>query len=483
MRLLTFVMILATLTAPALAGERPNVLFIAIDDLNDWVGPLGGHPQVKTPHMDRLAARGVTFTNAHCQSPLCNPSRTSLMLGLRPTSTGIYGLSPWFRKVEALKDAVPLQQYFKQHGYRTLAAGKIYHGGHMKEFEVNGKPGGVGVKPAKKLVSAPTPGGNHPLMDWGTFPHDDADKGDYRVASWAVEQIRSHTGDRPFFMGVGFFLPHVPLYVTQRWWDMYPDDSLQMPPVKAGDRADTPLSSWYIHWMLPEPRLSWLKEHNEWRPLVRGYLASVSFVDAQVGRVIEALEQSPHADNTVVVLWSDHGYHLGEKAISGKNSLWERSTRVPLIFAGPGVVKAGRCASPVELLDIYPTLVELCGLPPREGLEGHSLTPQLRDPAAPRKWPAITSHNQGNHTIRTDRWRYIRYGDGAEELYDLASDPQEWTNLAGDAKHASTIAELRQWLPKVDLPPAPGSAHRVLEKRPDGWYWEGQKIDPAMIVD
>ncbi|QNN24670.1 sulfatase [Planctomycetales bacterium ZRK34] len=478
------ILLVAMGASVARAADRPNVLFIAIDDLNDWVGPLpGDHPHAITPNMDRLAARGVTFTNAHCQAPLCNPSRTSIMLGVRPTSTGIYGLAPWFRNVENLKDRVPLQAYFKQHGYFTLATGKIFHGGVMGEFDINGKPRGVGVKPKHKLVKDPTPEGNHPLVDWGTFDHEDKDKGDYRVASWARQQLAEYDRDEPFFMGVGFFLPHVPCYVTQKWWDMYPDDSLPMPIVKDNDRADTPMFSWYLHWRLPEPRLSWLKQHHEWRPLVRAYLASVSFVDAQVGRVVEALEKSPYADNTIIVLWSDHGWHLGSKGISGKNSLWERSTRVPLIFAGPGVVKSGRCTEAVELLDIYPTLVELCGLPAKDGLEGHSLVPQLKDPSTERAWPAITSHNQGNHTIRTEKWRYIHYADGSEELYDMVNDPQEWKNLAGDAKYDAVKAELAKYLPKVDLPPAPGSAHRVLEKKADGWYWEGKKVDPDLVVD
>ncbi|HEY8503630.1 MAG TPA: sulfatase, partial [Gemmataceae bacterium] len=384
------------LALPAAAAERPNVLFIAVDDLNDWVGCLGGHPQAKTPHIDRLAARGTVFTNAHCQAPLCNPSRTSLLTGRRPSATGVYGLAPWFRTAPPLKDVVTLPQHFAANGYRTYAAGKIWHGGYppkqerTREFDVWGPPAGVGVRPEKKLVT--TPGGNHPLVDWGTFPHRDEDKGDWKVASWAVEQLRAKH-DEPFFLAVGFFLPHVPCYATRKWFDLYPEGQLVLPAVKADDRADTPEFSWYLHWKLPEPRLSWLRRSGQWKPLVRAYLASVSFVDSQVGRVLDALEESGHADDTVVVLWSDHGWHLGEKAISGKNSLWEESTRVPLIFAGPGIAKGARCGRPAELLDLYPTLAELCGLPAREGLEGHSLVPQLRDATAKRPWPAVTTHN------------------------------------------------------------------------------------------
>ena len=481
--------LLATMLIAPISGSaaeparKPNVLFIAIDDQNDWVGALGGHPLAKTPHLDRLAERGTVMLNAHCQAPLCNPSRTSLMLGLRPTTTGVYGLAPWFRTLDEWRDRVTLPQHFKAHGYRTLTAGKIYHGGaggpqqRTKEFDVWGPAGGVGAKPPKKLIP-PAPMGNHPLMDWGVFPHRDEDKGDYHVASWAVEQIKAAPADQPFFLAAGFFLPHVPCYVTQKWFDLYPDDDSLLPKIKENDREDTPRFSWYLHWNLPEPRLKWVRDNNQWRNLARSYLASTSFVDAQIGRVLNALEEAGLAENTIVVVWGDHGWHLGEKAITGKNTLWERSTRVPLIFAGPGVSRGGRCNQPAELLDIYPTLAELCGSPARDDLEGHSLVPQLRKADAPRQWPAITSHNQGNHGIRTERWRFIRYADGSEELYDLQNDPHEWANLAAEPSSATVLAEHRKWLPKIDLPPAAGSANRVLtyDKANDEAVWEGQTV-------
>lgn len=459
------------------AAEKPNILFIALDDLNDWVGPLGGHPQVKTPHMDRLAQRGTTFTNAHCQSPLCNPSRTSLMTGLRPSTSGVYGLAPWFRNVDELEDIVSMPQYFKSHGYGTYMTGKIYHGGYAykdtdHEFEVTGPPATVGARPEKKLVQTPAP---HPLVDWGTFPHRDEDKGDWKVASWAVEQLNAKPKE-PFLLAAGFFLPHVPCYVTQKWYDMYPEETLQLPPVLLDDRDDTPRFSWFLHWKLPEPRLKFLKEANEWKNLVRSYLASVSFVDSQVGRVLDALKANGLEENTIVVLWGDHGWHLGEKLITGKNTLWDRSARVPLIFAGPGVTAGVKCNKPAELLDMYPTLVELCGLPRKSGLEGHSLVPQLKDPNAAREWPAITTHNHDNHGVRSEDWRYIRYADGSEELYDMRKDPNEWRNLAGDPKYADVVREHRRWLPAKSAQPAPGSAHRVLTYNDGVVIWEGEVI-------
>lgn len=464
--------------APQAPPQKPNILFIAVDDLNDWVGPLRGHPQIQTPNMDRLAARGVVFANTHTQSPLCNPSRTSLMTGLRPSSTGVYGLAPWFRDVDALSGLVTLPQHFEQNGYATYSTGKIYHGGYGrkegdKEFQHLGPPASVGARPEKKLVDTPDA---NPLMDWGVFPHKDEDKGDWQVASWAVEQLEGGDIQEPFFLSAGFFLPHVPLYVTQKWIDMYPEETLELPPVLREDREDTPRFSWYLHWKLPEPRLRFLEEENEWKNIVRSYLAATSFMDSQVGRILDALEASGHADDTIVVLWSDHGYHLGEKLITGKNTLWDRSTHVPLIFAGPGIVGGTRVTSPAELLDMYPTLVELAGLPAREGLEGHSLVPQLRNPAAPREWPAITTHNHDNHGVRGDRWRYIRYADGSEELYDMQADPNEWRNLAGEAEYASVLSEQKRWLPATSAPPAPGSAARILTYEDGTATWQGEVI-------
>lgn len=475
---------LLLIAGPGAAAEKaspPNVLFIAIDDLNDWVGCLGGHPQVKTPNLDALAARGTLFTNAHCQSPLCNPSRTSVLTGLRPTTTGVYGLAPWFRTVAGLKEQRTLPQAFKAAGYRNLTVGKIYHGGYppqpdrAAEFDQYGRLT-PSPKPAKPFTETP---GKHPAMDWGPFPERDADTPDAKIADWAVSQLKNPPKE-PFFLAVGFHLPHVPCYAPQKWFDLYPEAQLRLPEIRENDREDTPEFSWYLHWKLPEPRLSWLRQANQLRPLVRAYLASISYVDAQVGRVLEALKAGGKQENTVVVLWSDHGYHLGEKEISGKNTLWDRSTRVPLIFAGPGVTGGAKCSRPVELLDLYPTLAEMCGLEAAKNLEGHSLVPLLKNATAERTWPAITSHNQGNHGVRTERHRYIRYADGSEELYDMQADPNEWTNLAGKPDSAPILADLRRWLPKVDRAPVPGSAHRVLtwDAATKTAVWEGKKIVP-----
>ncbi len=476
-------------------ADRPNILFIASDDLNDWVGVLHGHPQAMTPNIDRLAKRGTLFTNAHTQAPLCNPSRVSIMTGLRPSTTGIYGLAPRHRQVERTKDVTTLPQYFAANGYRTMSAGKVFHAGispeeREVEFQEWGPDGGHKPFPEQKIVKAPLDMVDHPLLDWGVFPeHEDSLMDDYQVASWAVEKLselgeegNNNADDEPFFIAVGFNKPHVPLYATQQWFDLYPEKDVILPPAPEGDRDDVPDFAWYLHWYLPEPRLSWVIENHQWQAKVRAYLATISFMDAQVGRVLDALDAQGLADNTIVVFWSDHGYHLGEKGITGKNTLWERSTHVPLIFAGPGVTVGAQSSQPAELLDMYPTLVELAGLPEKGEIEGLSLMPQLKEADTPRERPAITTHNPGNHTVRTERWRYIHYADGSEELYDHLRDKDEWANLANQPDYAEIKEELAAWLPKEDAPLAPGSKHRVLEKQADGWYWEDKLIEFDKLI-
>jgi arylsulfatase A-like enzyme len=380
-----------------------------------------------------------------------------------------------------LKECVTLPQHFAASGYTTYTSGKVFHDGSLspeeraREFQHWGSPGPLALPPSK-LARTPD---DMPLMDWGMYPEQDQDQPDWKIADAAIAHLNSAQRDRPFFIAVGFRLPHVPCFATRKWFDLYPEATLRMPPVRDDDRDDVPVFSWFLHWKLPEPRHSWLRRTGQWRPLVRAYLASTSFMDSQVGRLLDALQKTGRGERTVVVLWSDHGWHLGEKGISGKNSLWERSTRVPLVFAGPGVAVGATCSQPVELLDLYPTLVELCGLPERRHLEGHSLVPQLKDAKAPRPWPAITTHNPGSHAVRSEHWRYIRYADGSEELYDHRDDPNEWTNRAHDPALVEIKGELSRWLPQREEPPAPGSAERFLERKDGLWYWEGKAIVPG----
>lgn len=460
------------------APDPPNILFIAVDDLNDWIGCLQGHPQALTPNIDRLAAKGTLFTNAHAQSPLCNPSRTSVLTGYRPSSTGIYGLSPWIRDVDSLKHFITLPQYFSKNGYTTYGGGKVFHGGYGRqatdrEFDSVGPGAGVKVHPPTKLVGE-TPGGNNPWVDWGPFSLRPQDLQDYDVASWAVNVLKN-TNENPYFLAVGFFLPHVPLYAPDSFFAQFPRNTLKMPITNFHDREDTPRASWFNHWDVPEPRWKWFREHNQDTLFVQSYLAAISFMDSQLGRVLDALEERPDHKRTIVVLWSDHGFHLGEKGISGKNTLWEESTRVPLIFVGPGIER-GRVDSPAELLDIYPTLLELCGLPVKQDLEGHSLVPQLRRSGLKRFWPAITTNNYNNHSVRTQNWRYVRYADGSEELYDHSVDSLEWNNLIGTKACDFWKDSLRQWIPEVNKKPYVGDYQRILELKDGTPYWQGTRI-------
>ena len=475
-------LLVALAFAPVARADKPNVLFIAIDDLNDWVGPLGGHEQVKTPNLDALAKRGTTFTNAHCQAPLCNPSRTSVLTGLRPSTTGVYALQPWFRVSDKFKDHATIFQHFAKSGYATISTGKIFHGGYPPkggrgaEVGTFGPAASYGALPRNKLVQTPDP---IRAMDWGVFPEKDEDCFDHDIATWAGAKLKDMPKE-PWFFAVGFQHPHVPCVAPQKWFDLYPADKLELPKIKADDRDDLPRFASYLHWKLPEPRLKWLQENKQHAALVRAYLASISFVDAQVGRVLDALKANGLEKNTVVVLWSDHGWHLGEKGITGKNSLWERSTRVPVIFAGPGIGASAKCDRPAELLDLYPTLLDLCGLPANTANEGLSLVPQLKDARAARERPAVTTHSPGNHGVRTEKWRYIVYADGSEELYDRAADPHEWTSLAKEPKLADVKKALAKWAPAKSAPPLPGIS-RLLTFDNGVPVWEGKPIGPQDV--
>ena len=451
-RSLFALLVLINMTA-AVGNEHPNVLLISIDDLNDWVGCLGGHPQASTPNIDRLAQRGVLFTNAHCQAPICNPSRTSLMLGMRPSTTGIYVNRPWFRLTQRNAERTTLSQYFGEQGYETLTAGKIYHGSRVDQpsFQV------VGPRPGQRLeidaCLVPDIGSRSKLWDFGAQTYDEQKFGDAVTATWAVQQLeRAHK--RPFFLATGFYRPHVPFYAPPRFFDAHPLGSVQTPEVKDHDRDDLPTAAFALTDNSTPPSHDWFVKQHQWKPAVQAYLASVSFTDAQVGRLLDALDKSPHANNTIVVLFSDHGFHLGEKERWAKQSLWERSTRVPLIISVPHGLRGKRCNRPVELLSLYPTLLELCGLPMRKHLEGISLNPLLEDPQSPWKHMALTTYQRNNHAVRSEHYRYIRYADGSEEFYDHRVDPHEWNNLASQPGVKPLIQQHADWLPTTNAPEA-----------------------------
>lgn len=436
------------------SASKPNVLFIGIDDLNDWLGCFGGHSQAKTPNIDRLAKRGVVFENCHCQSPICNPSRASLLTSSQPSTTGLHFLKPIFRNTEALKDAVTLPQHFREQGYHTMGAGKVFHRKNDPASfdEDGGKFGEYGPVP-ETPISWPH---DHPLWDWGPYPEREEDTPDHKIAAWAVERLQ-RSYDKPFFLAAGFYRPHVPLFAPQRWFDLHPLEKIQLPQVRESDCDDVPDYALQLTYGKVAPRHKAVKKAGEWAHAVQAYLACVSFVDHQVGKLLDALDASPYAKNTQIVLWSDHGFHLGEKQRWGKRSLWEESTRSPLIFAGPGIQPA-RCPRPVGLIDIYPTLNALCGMPKRKELEGRNLQPLLANPKADWPYATLTSFGPGNHSVRSEDWRYVQYADGSAELYDHRTDPQEWTNVAGDAAHAEVIDWHKRWIPQTEEGLVPRSA-------------------------
>lgn len=446
--------VLSTIWVPAFSADKPNVLLISIDDLNDWVGVLGGHPQALTPNIDRLAEMGTLFENAHCQSPVCNPSRASMMTGRYPHTTGIYFLAPDLRQAPVLKGVKTLPEVFADIGYKTMATGKIFHTGDRRFFQEYHPSGGFGPRPEKK-ISQPH---GHPLWDWGAFPAEDSMMPDLNGAEWAVEQLKKKH-DKPFFMGVGFYRPHVPMYAPQKWFDMHPRDQIQLPLVREDDRDD--LSQYAIdltNLKHVSPTHQWMTEAGQWEHAVQAYLASVTFADYCLGLVLDELESSEYSNNTIIVLFSDHGFHLGEKQRWAKRSLWEDGTRVPLVIAAPGYKSGQRCRQPAELLDVFPTLLDLAGLPKDDALEGQSLTGLMKNPKQAWNHPAITSFGLGNYSIRSERYRFIQYHDGSQELYDLDEDPHEWTNLASLPKYQEIIAQHASFLPAQQHPVLPGKS-------------------------
>ncbi|MDG2224417.1 MAG: sulfatase [Rubripirellula sp.] len=445
------ILLVGLIPSQASGADSPNVLFIAVDDLNDWIGVMGGHPQANTPNIDRLAAMGTLFTHAYCAAPACNPSRAALMTGIRPSTSGVYkNADPWR---QLLPDAVTLPQHFMASGYTALGSGKIYHGAFPDP------PSWDLYFPSKtkQKPSDPLPDGR-PLngiprtshFDWGPVAADDAEMGDFQVADWVIEQL-GKAYDKPFFLACGMYRPHLPWYAPEKYFQEYPLDEIQLPITSENDLADIPAAG--IKMAKPTGDHARVTRSQQWKKAVQGYLACISFTDTQIGRVLDAFESSPHRDNTILVFWTDHGWHLGEKEHWRKFALWEEATHTPMVVVAPGLSTAGtRCDRPVNLIDLYPTLVDLCGLPANDRLEGQSLVPLLKDPGQSWERPSLTTHGRNNHSLRSDRFRYIRYADGSEELYDHEADPREWKNLADDSGHSGVKQRLAKWLPTTNVP-------------------------------
>lgn len=450
---------LASCTTKEKAPIQPNILFIAIDDMNDWVGVLGGHPQAITPNIDKLAKQGVLFTNAHTPAPACSPCRNALLYGMEPSNSGLY---PFYDRNKMdpafFAQHKSLMELFKANGYNTYGAGKIHHGNmsdaSIKQFDnleftesinekLNQLPNpvvdstdGVGVKTFGKMCARPS---LSPMED-----HID-----YNISLFGADVLgRQH--EKPFFLALGFIKPHLPFVAPKKYFDMFPRDEIRKNPIKEDDLAD-----------LPWPARSNAKlgddykyrKNNSWEDWIRAYLACNAYTDENVGRVMDVLNSSKYKNNTIVVLWSDHGYHFGEKRSHRKFSLWEESTRVPFIILDPRNKANGQsCSAPVSLIDIYPTLLNYAGIPLPEYSDGMDLKELLLNPQATREKPALTTWGRGNYSVRTSKWRYTVYFDGSEELYDHETDSEEWENLANDSGYEQIKNELKKYLPASEAP-------------------------------
>ncbi|MEE3177065.1 MAG: sulfatase-like hydrolase/transferase [Verrucomicrobiota bacterium] len=440
-------------------SAKSNVLFIAIDDLNDWVGCLGGHPQARTPNLDRLASSGVLFSNAHCAAPSCNPSRTAVFTGISPHRSGLYRNGQSMRQV--LPDTEIIPKTFSRAGYRSIGSGKMLHyfidqrswDQYFPSKETE-NPFPRTLYPEKRPVNLPRGGPwQYVETDWGPLEATDQEfGGDFLVSEWVgKELLKKH--DKPFFLACGIYRPHEPWFVPKKYFDAFPIEKIQLPPgYREDDLNDLPAQGKRLG---PNRYFAHIRKNKQWKNAVQGYLASIYFADTMLGHVLDNLEKGPNSDNTIVVLWSDHGWHLGEKQHWQKFTGWRACTRVPLIIRVPkgseGLPNGTRpaiCSEPVSLLSLAPTLLELSGLDPIKTHDGPSLVPLLADPNF--NWPhvAITHlDTPGSFGISSKRWRYIKYSNGGEELYDIEGDPYEWINLANEDLHQSTLKRLRSRAP------------------------------------
>lgn len=479
-RLTICILVTSVLTAASqlnLGADEPgpNVLFISIDDLNDWIEPLGGHPQAKTPNLTRLASQGVNFRRAYCPSPGCNPSRTAIMTGLAPYHSGVYSNYQDWREI--IEEPMTIGNWFRNNGYYSTGAGKIFHY-HMIDpncwddyWPSQDKNMPDELFPDKSMsrfanaddetpitMNMPPFERMYGMFDWFPLASEDSEMGDAKSVDYVVSQLEKDHA-KPFFLACGIYRPHLPWYVPQKYFDMFPMEEIELPKVKANDLDDLGErardlafrgNGYHRH----------VVEAGQWKQAVQGYLASIAFADAMLGRLLDALDESQYADNTIVVVWSDHGWQLGEKQHWRKFALWENVSRSVLMIRVPpgiagleqGTPKGTHCDRVVSLQDIYPTLVELCGLPKNEAVDGRSLLPLLRNPSEEWPYAAITTYHFGEFSVRTERWRYTIYIDGSEELYDHDSDPEEWDNLASVDSFAAVKRQLAAHLPRNPTP-------------------------------
>lgn len=491
-RVLFIGLLLVSFASAAPDAVRPNVLFLAVDDMNDWLGCHETTPRAITPNIDRLAARGVNFTNAHTAGVFCAPSRAAIFSGQYASTTGCYKTATYFYDHPEIE---PLQLSFSKAGYTTLGAGKLFHhpAGAIDQRGWNTfflrnqsqRENGWPLDSWSKEVPFPEPFPNSIynrgqeitgglFLEWGAIPNDrEKDMADTQRIEWAVSQLKEEH-DKPFFLAIGIYAPHFPNYCPKKYFDLYDPEKIELPPYKEDDLDDLPLKIKRIKTARSRihKRLEKLDAVDD---AIHGYLACISYADAMMGRVLDALDASPYADNTIVVLWSDHGYHHGEKGDWGKHTLWERTSNVPFIWAGPGIAENAKTDVTVSLIDMYPTLVGLCKLPqPHQKLEGESIAATLAEPASAKDRSVFLPHMNPNEFAIINRdWRYIRYGEDGEELYDVKADPNEWNNVASDPKHAALKSRMRSLAPKSFAKPGTKlKVRRHLVTDGESFRWE-----------
>lgn len=442
MRLFAFCLLALSVATASSAETKPNVLFIAVDDLNHWVGYLGRNPQAITPNFDRLASMGVAMTNAHCAVPACEPSRCALMGGRRPWVTGCYKNGHEWKRYQPSGDGLSAQ--FLSAGYDVFGAGKIYHSNERHADEWTDYLSNKGLN-----SNGPGVNKNDGYHDDVTHPNlKDDDLADWHYVNYCVEKMQ-RSDDKPFFVACGLYKPHLPFVVPRKYYDAFPLDSIQLPPHREDDLDDLPPAG--VRMAKPQGDHAKFLKSGRWKAAIQSYLATCSYTDMNLGRLLDGLEKSGKKDSTIICLWSDHGWSFGEKQHWRKFALWEETTRTPMIWVVPGVTSAGtRCGRSIDAMSIYPTLCDLAGIDIPSHASGNSIVKLLHDPSADWKFPAITTHGRGNHSIKTETHRYIRYADGSEELYDSVGDPYEWNNLANQTDVVLVKKKLAKWLPALD---------------------------------
>jgi iduronate 2-sulfatase len=461
LKLVVVPLVVTTAATSAYPKDRKkNVLFISVDDMNNDLGCFG-HPVIKSPNIDRLASRGITFINTYCQFPLSSPSRSSVLTGYRPDKTRVFDLTYHFR--QDMPDVITLPQMFINNGYYVARVGKVYHYGNPGDIGTNGLDDKVSwferINPAGRdktsleldLINYTPERGLGAAMSYlSDEKGTDIEHTDGKVATEAIKLLEKHKNE-PFFIAAGFYKPHCPWITPSKYFGLYKLADMSLPKISQETRKDYPELA--LASTQPWPYFGITSDQAMECKLA--YFAAISFVDAQIGRLLDALESLGLSENTIIVFWSDNGYHLGEHGLWFKQSCFEESAKIPLIISAPGLKTAGQiCNKPVELVDIYPTLAELSGLKPPNDLDGFSLSPLLQNPLSDWAHPAYTQTQRGNtpgHSIRTEGWRYTEWGFGkmGVELYNEETDPQELNNLAGNPKYADIIKKMKILLTNV----------------------------------